>query len=196
MKTIQATMVVLLMATCAFAVVDPDPNSIGLYFDENADVTCLDGVALHELVTIFIILTRPTEDVIWGFELGYDLVGDALCVHNEINDSGTCPTTDDPGNIIWGFFSPLPTSEATILATQIYLNMDSELGPVTFHLHGSNPSSVDPAYPTLLLPDFELMVTGLSTTGGPSAQINGNCGVVAAERMSFDAVKSLYREVH
>ena len=102
------------------------------------------------------------------------------------------PTED----VIWGFSSPLPTSEATILATQIYLNMDSELGPVTFHLHGSNPSSVDPAYPTLLLPDFELMVTGLSTTGGPSAQINGNCGVVAAERMSFDAVKSLYRGVH
>jgi hypothetical protein len=195
MKTILMTMIGLLMATGAFAVVDPDPNSIGLYFDENADVMCLDGVVPFELVTMYIILTRPTEDVIWGFELGYDLVGEAVCISNQIHGpAGTCPDTP-ADNIIIGFTGPMPTSEATILATQDYLYMDTQLGPVTFTLHGSTPSSVDPNYPTVLLADSVFLVTGLSTSGGPSAQINGNCGVVSADRTTFDALKSLYRRV-
>ncbi len=62
MKTLLLILLALFVATTTFAVVDPAPNSMGLYFEENADVYCVDGVDYLEHVTIYLILTSPTAD--------------------------------------------------------------------------------------------------------------------------------------
>ena len=96
-------------------------------------------------------------------------------------------------NFIIGFNDPIPTSLATILVWIDLLYLDSEQGPVEFFPHGSIPSSIDPAYPTILLENGEIVLGNILTNGSAMAQINGGCNVVAAESMSFDNLKSLFR---
>lgn len=172
------------------AIVDPDNDIMGLYFDTQADTYCVEGVQLNETVPIYLILTHPTADAIYGFEAGYDLVGDAWI---EWVDLPGC-NVGSPDNIIIGFGSAFPTSEATILATIHLRYTDLDLGPLEVFLHGTTPSSVDPAYPVILLEDGVLQSTGLSVQEGSTVQINGWCSVVQTKTMSFDTIKSLYRD--
>ena len=58
----------------------------------------------------------------------------------------------------------------------------------------SNPSSLDPQFPSLLLADGEIISTGLHSDYRPYVNlINGRCGFDDEER-SWDGVKSLYRQ--
>lgn len=45
MKKLVVLLLVSLMATSAFAVVDPDPDMIGVYFDATADNNCTTAAA-------------------------------------------------------------------------------------------------------------------------------------------------------
>ena len=58
MKKLLAVAVVMLMATSAFAVVDPDTNMIGVYFDESADTNTMTGATPYETFPIYVILTQ------------------------------------------------------------------------------------------------------------------------------------------
>ena len=40
MKKLVVLLLASLVATSAFAVIDPDPNMMGVYFDRNADQNC------------------------------------------------------------------------------------------------------------------------------------------------------------
>jgi hypothetical protein len=71
--------------------------------------------------------------------------------------------------------------------------MGTDNGPIDFFVHGTTPSSMNPDYPTLLTSDGELVMGGISVVEGPAAQINGGCQVVSTESLSFDSIKSLYR---
>ena len=186
--------IILSFAMCfpALGIEDSGPNCISLYFDESAEVYCLEGVEYQETVAMYIIFTNPTEENIFGFEFGYDMVGDAVVLSTVIND----PSVDPGGehnNLIIGFPSPHPTTQATLLAWQNLLYLDGSLGPVEFFTHGSTPSSLDSAYPTILFEGGELVLGNLLTNGSVAAKINGGCGVVSSESISFDNLKSLFR---
>ena len=102
MKTLLAIVIALVVASCAFAIVDPDPDSMGLYFDENADVYCVDGVDYLEHEIFYLILTNPTADFLYGWEAGVDLVGEAFFLSiNMLHPGGCFPGS--PDNIIYGF---------------------------------------------------------------------------------------------
>ena len=48
----------LLVASTAFAVVDEDPDMVGLYFDMTADTACLGGVAPYQTIPGFLCLPK------------------------------------------------------------------------------------------------------------------------------------------
>ena len=182
----------MLMATSAFAIVDPDPDMMGFYFDLEADLPFVDDVPLYSQVPMYLILTRPTADMIYGFEAGFTLEGDGIILNHSfaVDDYINVGTFE---NMIIGFGVPLPTTPATLLVTYSVLYMDSSMSALDFYLHGTIPSSINPLYPVILLADGVLQGVGLSAEFGPTAQINGGGMVVSTDNVSFDGIKSLYR---
>lgn len=193
MKKLVVLLMVIFVATSAFAIVDEDPNSMGFYFDTEADETCVEGATAYSTHNMFLVLTNPDFDNLFGFEAGFDVVGEA----NILSLAFTNPQALNVGqtdNMIVGFGSPSVTSPITTVAVLEVLYMSTAGDPLEFFMHGSTPSSIDPAYPVFLLADGVLIQGGMSVVAGdPSAQINAGCTVVATESMSFDNVKSLYR---
>ena len=192
MKKLVVLLMAMLVAASAFAIVDEDTNSLGLYFDTEADVPCLDGVDAYATNNMWLVMVNPDFDELFGFEAGYTMVGTAQVLSTNFTNPQAL-NVGQPDNMIVGFGTPTETSIITTLAMIEVLYMAQDASPVEFTLHGTTPSSMDPAYPVLLLVDGVLIAGGLSTVDGPSAQINGGCTVVATEEMSFDSVKSLYR---
>ena len=175
------------------AIIDPDENIMGLYFDQEADMPCVDGLDYFDHVTMYLILTRPTVDAIFAFEAGFDVVGYVGPLSVTITCPGACCMNMGTWNNIIVGLGLLPTTEALVLVRFELLYMNEDHAAVQFFLHGTEPSSLDPAYPTILLAGGELMSTGISTSEGPTAQINGECSVVETVKYQFEQVKSLYR---
>ena len=185
-----AALLALLVAGNSLAVIDEDDNVIGLYFDSGADIDCLEAVAGMSQVPCYIVLTNPTFSELHGFELGFDYgsellyLGTTLAVSDALN-------VGEGNNIIAGFGSPLSTDEATHLATLNMMYTDTGGNPTTLTLHGSDPTSLDSAYPTVLLADGVLMSTELHDSQ-MNYQMNGICGF-EDQVLEWDGVKSLYR---
>lgn len=192
MKHLLFLALLLLAAPAAFAVINPEDNVIGPYFDTEADVDCVEGIELNTQLIIYIILTRPTYNEIYGFELGLEFGSDLIKLdHNFASSQAVNVGSGD--SFIVGFGSPIAAEEATLLMTLTMLNMGTINSPTSFIISGSDPSSLDPDYPTILLADSEMVSTGLHSEFRPlTYQINGRCSFEDEER-TWDDVKSLYR---
>ncbi len=190
MKKLLVLVLAMTVASSAFAIIDPDPNSLGFYFDLTADTVEVQDAGINSQHTMYVILTNPTFQNLGGIEYGYVMEGSAFVLSNvwanpQALDIGSA------GNHIVGFGAPTPTTEATLIATMTVLFLDPVA--VNFTLTGTVPSSLDPALPTLLTDGDVLMSSGDSTDiGNINATING-ATPVATDPVSFDAVKSLYR---
>ncbi len=193
MKKLIVLLMAMLIATSAFAIVDPDDNMMGFYFDTEADFPCVSGVAPYATVDMYLVMTNMTSDELYGFEVGYTIEGDAMVLSTNF-DNPSVIDVGEAGNHIVGFGAPTVTAPVTFLATLSVMYMNAGGAPVGFTMHGTIPSSIDPAYPVILLAGGELLSVGLSAETGYGAEINGaECSVVATDNVSFDSVKSLYR---
>ncbi len=190
MKKMLILLLAMLIATSASAIINPDDDIMGFYFDLDADYDCVDGISPYSSTFLFLILTNPTSDAIYGFEAGHTIEGEGMVLGAEFAN----PQVINVGtidNIIAGFGEPTLTVPATLLLTLNVMYMDTTNGALRFFLHGTTPSSVDPLFPTLLLEGGVLQSVGVNNYGWATAQFN-NC-VSATETQSFDSLKSLYR---
>lgn len=211
MKKLLVLAVVMLMTSSAFAVVDPDPNMMGLFTDTTADTWFLDGVAPFSQTNVYAILTNPTFDYLYGFEFQVSFGGTAAAtVLSTTFDNPQALNVGSGTNYIVGFGSPSPCTEATLMLTMNVMFMDATgAGDVFITLGPSEPSSNELGLPTMLLADGVLTPVGYSTgpadtgsrvevvscalVGVGSSTTMGDVGVVATEPATFDSVKSLYR---
>ena len=69
MKKLVILLLASLIATSAFAVIDPDPDMMGIYFDVDADINCFTTPA-NVLFFAYLILTNTTAPAINAYELG------------------------------------------------------------------------------------------------------------------------------
>lgn len=191
MKKLIVLALTMLMASSAFAVIDPDTNMIGFYFDTAADVDCTEA-APFAITPAYIILTNPDFEGLYGIEIAYTIEGNytntgTVWANPQVIDVGT------PGNHIAGFGAPTPATEATLVMTLNLFLMDDN--PVIFNMSGTTPSSdTETGLPVALIEGEVIRTLGFHTVdGGHCAVLNGACDVVATESMSFDSVKSLYR---
>jgi hypothetical protein len=192
MKKLLVLVLTMALAGSAFAVVDTDANSLGFYADLTADTVVIQNAAPYSTQTVYVILANPNFDGLWGIEFGYDIVGSAIV----LSTTWANPQALDvgsPGNHIVGFGNPSATTEATLVATLSVLYSATDGTPMEMTLTGTEPSSIDPLLPTLLLQDGVLVSSGDSTDiGNVNFSINGEAPV-ATDHMTIDAVKSLYR---
>lgn len=193
MLTIMTALLVLLTASLAFAL---DSDLIGLYFDPLGDMDCLDA---HDLVPytpfeMYLVLKNPSFDELHGFESGLTIEGPVMYLGGLF----TNPQALNVGhwdNIIAGFGAPSIMEPINILFTFSFIYTSTSFEPVCFKLHGVQPSSLDPVFPTLLLADGELMSVMMNY--GPDAECtawiqDGPCGVPTTAR-TWDSLKTLYR---
>jgi hypothetical protein len=196
-KLVVLTLAALAISSMAYGVADPDVNSMGIYFDLNADV--FETVApVYVATPVYVILTNPDFDAVYGFEFGYTVEGLGGSLFSGITFAGTGPIDVGgvAGNHIVGLGAPMPTSPATLLATLTYIFLSSDT--MSWTLTGSTPNStVGSVTPNVLLANDFILPCGLSAglvDGAPQVcAINNGGGVVAVEEASWEGVKSLYR---
>ncbi|MEN8007525.1 MAG: hypothetical protein ABFS42_10945 [Candidatus Krumholzibacteriota bacterium] len=200
MKTLFTFLLMIFLVGSAVAVVDPDPNSLGIYFDLNADVTYLD-VAPDTEFRAYVILTNPTFGFVKGIEFGYESVvpagmeGMLFRLATIIPPHECCPIFPYflKGDYIFGLTPPLPTSAATVLVEWLFMT----LAPMTieYHLGPSSAPSLPDGFPVVMNENDELISLGISSgdVTVPVAEVNTGHQPVVAESATWGGVKSLYR---
>lgn len=196
-STILVLLLILTWGT-AVAVVDPEPDKIGIYFDETGDQACEEISGLpFTLVPAAIILTRPTMAEITGWEAAvHSADGELLILNPEVAGDGTATVVD--GRFQVAYETPLATTEATVLARMDLVAMDGE---ECLHLSGvdgvqrprirTEDGSMVEIRPTAFFDN------GVGAVLGTCAVIIGEpfpCSLVtASERLSWGAVKARFR---
>ncbi len=201
MKKLLVLLMACLVATTAFAVIDPDPDMMGIYFDLNADDNCL-TIGPMTVYFAYLILTNPTAPAINAYEFGLDIVVPAgsenmfFRLASNINNPGGC-YHDDAGRLggdyYVGLAFPIPAEPATLLHIWQYMLLDAI--PVEMYIHSTSAPSIPGDFPVVQNAEGSiLMQVGLSTGGPdiPVATVNTDC-VVDVEETSFGSLKALYR---
>ncbi len=203
MKKLVVLLLATLVATSSFAVIDPDDDMMGIYFDRNADDNCL-TVGPSVLINVYIILTNTTAPAINAYELGLTVAvptgmeGSIFRMASAIADgvvSGVDVGTNGPlgGDYIVGLGLSLPAQPALILHSFQYMLLAAM--PVEFYIGASSIPSIAGVYPVVQNAEGSILMQVGQSTGGPDipvATINGEC-VVGVEEASFGSVKSLFR---
>ncbi|MEN8005497.1 MAG: hypothetical protein ABFS42_00670 [Candidatus Krumholzibacteriota bacterium] len=203
MKKMVILALVSLVATSAFAVLDPDDNMMGVYFDTIAESNCLTTPASVPF-NAYIILTNTTAPSINAYELGLDVVvpagmeGMIFRLASNIADlvvAGVDVGTNGPlgGDFIVGLAAPLPAQEAVILHSFQYMLL--AVMPVEIFIGASSAPSIPGDFPVVQNAVGSILMQVGQSTGGPDvavATINTGC-VVGVEEASFGSVKSLFR---
>jgi hypothetical protein len=192
MKKLVVLLMAMLVASVAFAQIDPDTNMMGVYFDTEAMVPCLDDLAPNTFVTANLCIVNPDFANIKGFECTMTVNGSIFAQAPVLPAGGLNVGSGD--NYLVGF-DVVPAEPVVILMSLPFLAFG---GPVTFDLGPSVPSSGVLGLPMVAVVDSEgmssLVYTGYTTVDGLRvAAINDGCGVVDTENVSFDGIKSLYR---
>lgn len=198
MKKLVVLLLVSLMATTSFAVIDPDPDMLGVYFDLDANFNCTTA-APSVPFTAYFVITNPSAPEISGVEFGYTLVASAgpgtFFRLSEILPAGGLnvgnSSLPDSGDYVVGLASPLPGQPAVVMATWSVLllapqTLDFYLGPAVIE-------SIPDGLPAMEI-GGSIVPLGYSTGGSdiPAASVNGDCPV-SVEETSFGSVKSLFR---
>ncbi len=194
-----------LMTHLASAQIDPDPNGIGLYFDEEATIYCLQAPVGSEL-TAYLCLTRITAaSGVSRWEATIEVSYPSAVL--TWNLRGQAVNATEIPEFVVQLADPLPW-QPSLVVLEMRIRVMTE-HPLAFRIHPvSDPSVTDtlhplPAYAAGTDPtDFRTL--GYSwgwdpVTGTPfwCAVINpvGDCSEAPAERepSSWGTIKALYR---
>jgi hypothetical protein len=206
MKKLVVLLLASLVATSAFAVIDPDPDMIGIYFDTNADNNCLPAQPASVPFNAYLVLTNTTAPAINAYELGYDLTVPAgmegmLFRLSSVIAAGAVSgvnvgneTNILSGDLIVGLAASLPGNPAVVLHSWQYMLLAAM--PVEFVIHQSSAPSIPGVYPVVQNAIGSILMQVGQSTGGPDfpvATVNTAECVVGVEEASFGSVKSLFR---
>lgn len=196
-----ATVILLIVctSTAAHAVVDPDPDGVGVYFDMSADVNT-QLIGLFVPFDAYVILTNPSSAEIRSFEFAYSVRPPAGMEANLVRTGLTLPpgiiciNCDwDPygDNVVLPFTSPVPPSPATILMAWQYMLTASM--PVEFSLGAT--SFMGPMSGQLAYEGEAGFVPMHVSSGDPSLPVAAvNAGDVTPDRViSAGTLKAQYR---
>jgi hypothetical protein len=204
MKKLVVLLLASLIASSAFAVVDPDPNSCGIYFDLTADNNCLTtGPSIPFFA--YLILTNTTAPAVSAYEVGYRNVvpagmeGLLFRLASSIANGAVSgldlgnSTNILEGDHIVGLAAPIITGPATVLHAWQYMLLSTF--SMEMFIGSASQSSIPGTFPVILNAANSTLFTAGQSTGGvdtPVATVNLPC-VVGVEDASFGSVKSLFR---
>ena len=203
MKTLLVLVLSCFMASSVFAVIDPDPDMLGIYFDVNAEENCM-FVEASVPYFAYLILTNSTAPAINAYELGFQ---NCVCTglesqlfmlasniaHGVVEGVDVGTHTAISGDYIVGLAEALPATEAMILHSWQYMLL--AVLPVQMFIGPSSKPSLPGDLPVVQNAEGSILMTVGTSTGGPDipvATLNTDC-VVAIRSESWGNVKALYR---
>lgn len=202
MKTVSISLLVLLLATTAGAVADPDPDLIGLSFDPDGDSECAFAVGPTQL-KLYCILYNPTATAIDAYEFtmkiefrpaldGYLYILDSLIADGQAQgvDVGDKDNAMEPECIV-GLATPLPGGIVVVLHSwEILMNgsylVDLFLGPAV-------PASLPGGLPIVQEAGGDLMTVWTRRQPSDVQAMINECPPTATESTTFGTLKALYR---
>ncbi len=171
-------------------------DTMGLYFDLNGQSNCLDATTLapFTIINLYLLLISPSSTELSGFEMGMDIEGPVITLSTIINHPQFIDVGME-GNHIVGFGEPMELGPVNHLITFEMMYTSTSQESVCFILRGSEPSSLDPLFPTVLYPIEQLVSTGIQVVyENCSALIDADfCNTVSTDVTTWDSLKSLYR---
>ncbi len=190
MKTFVTLLLVALVASTALAGIDPDTDSMGIYFDTAGNEVCRDWPMFTPL-SCYLLLANPSAPVC-GFECRVRLVGGPYFALSTTLPPGALDVDASAEGFVVGGTSPFPPSGGPVVLVTWSLMLQSAV-PLRFYVSGVNWPGIDP-WPTV-------GCSGASRRCGvssgdvnlPVAAVNAGCGIVSTTISSFGAIKGLYR---
>ncbi len=184
----------IFIASIASAQIDPDPDGIGVYFDEGATEVAITA-PVGEPVTAYLIATNPSHAgtlALWEASVGTS-VPVIMTGHptNAFNMASNMPGS--PGfSFACAVYQPYPDLQPIMILATLEINVGIE-GPIEIFVGGYTFD-----WPMYRPDDFEAGpdIALFQSSGSPEqpvAVINGPVPV-ATESQSWDGVKSLYRQ--
>lgn len=183
-KVFVLLMLGLFMAGNALAVVDPNPNMLSFYFDQNADVYEFYSM---EYLQAYLIVTNPSFSAIKGMECYLDWDESACMFLGMLLPPGGL-NVGDHHNVFMGLGTVLLTSEAAVMATYNLL----PLGATYFTLGAARPPSIEGDLPVVVDGDDNMFQIGVSA-GADNVCAFLNMETDEAKDATWGGVKSLYR---
>jgi len=122
MKKLVVLLLVSLMATAAFAQIDPDADMVGVYFDTGA-MTNSAVIAPAAATPCYIIITNPSSPLVQGLEVGYNIVappGSWFRLQNGLPTGAVDLGNSDDinvGDYVVGLADPIPSTSAVVFVT-------------------------------------------------------------------------------
>ena len=201
MKKLVVLLIVSLMAVSAMATIDLDTNSIGVYFDQAAEVNALPVQANSVPFNVYVCITNPSEAEVHGLEFGYNIVvpagmeGMLFRLANNL-PAGSVDIGNNAniltGDYVTGLASPLAGSASVPFVSWTFMILVPGL-TMDFYITESAIPSLPQGGPAYEAGGY---IVGLGQSSGgpdaPCAMVNGGTPV-AIENASFGAVKSLFR---
>lgn len=203
MKTLLVIVLSCFVVSSAFAVIDPDPDMLGIYFDLTADENCL-TVPANTPFFAYLILTNSTAPAINAYEFGFT---NCVCsgletlffmlasniAHNVVSGVDVGSHTALEGQYIVGLAEAIPTTEATLLHSWEFM-MGAVL-PVQMYIGPTTVPSLPGGLPVVQNAEGSILMLVGTSTGGPEfpvATMNTDC-VIATENVTWSDIKVLYR---
>lgn len=187
----------MLMACNAFAIADPDANSVGIYFDMTADTTNDTATNPYGNSTAYLLLTNPTTNGILGWEATITyVVENAVCGNVAYALPDPTHLDGDPAadGFAVGYATPSPVSDVIHLLTITTFYCGD---CTSFFLSPATVPGIEGTMAFLDGEDVGRLVPMAPSSGSfdePVAGIGMSCvPVVATEASSWGSVKSLYR---
>lgn len=196
MKKLVVILACLAMANLAFAVADPDPDGIGIWFDMTADTNFIE-VPANSMVPTYLIISNATAASVGGWECTIMWDATVAMVLGAWTYAGSALNIYGEPEFAVGLATPIPTSEATLLVqcTLFVLNAAGTMITVGPSPVPSTPDGV-PLY--VDGEDLNHLILLQNSTGyGPDGSINAcasiNQGPISAtEEATWGQVKSLW----
>jgi len=181
-------------ASTAGAVIDPDPDMVGVYFDMNADIYCTTAPvgAPFDAYLMFTNISCPAG--LYGWEANVEITAGVYVLAWTL--TGSAINASSPPDFAVGLASPLPWQPAIMVLTMTVGVFAP--GAIEFMLHPANLSSFTPPLPGYAAGDDPGDLRSCGYSAGPDeglvcAVINGDCQVVDSEDATWGSVKALYK---
>lgn len=192
MKKLVVPLLVSLMASVAFAGLDPDPDQFGIYFDTQGNTVC--GTAGPFVpTTVYLLLMNP-RSATNGFECTVTATGvPHFILSTTLGGAGALDVDASQNGFAVGAAANYPVvSGACVLVT--FSLMLQTPGPLVFHIGPASIPSLPGGLP-VVTGDGVLRLCGVASgdVNVPVAGFNTTMCGVSEEARSFGEVKSLFR---
>lgn len=191
MKKLVAVLLVSLMASVAFAGIDPGLDSFGVYFDANGD-TNTKSAPIFTPFNVYLILMNPTGPTN-GFECTVTPTGAPYFILSTNLGAGALDVDASPNGFAVGSASDYPvTNGAMVLCTWQF--MVQAPNALEFRIGDATMPSMPGDLP-VVTGNGVLRRCGVSSGSptAPVAYVNSPNLPVATDVSSFGSVKSLFR---